>query len=97
MFIIALFSSYGFALLLSLAFEVPVMNLDKILFGGGNSKRKPRQTSLEVAESRNGTKKALELAEFYTHNGNELEEGGVKVAEQQEPMIDEKENQTESA
>lgn len=97
MFVIALFFSYVFALLISLAFELPVMNLDKIIFGGaGGSKRKPRQTSAEPnnVEGSNGTKKkSIELGEF--KNPNDIEENGVKMTEQQEPLMQEK--QVESA
>jgi hypothetical protein len=91
MFIIALFSSYCFALLLSLAIEIPVMNLDKILFGGSGSKRRPRPVNAEPtnAEGQNGNKKkSVELGEF--KNNDELDENGVKMAEQREPLVSER-------
>lgn len=45
MFFVAVFMSYAASLILSLAFEVPIMHMDKILFGEG--KRKPRRVPKE--------------------------------------------------
>ncbi|KAI6183960.1 hypothetical protein M3Y97_00544800 [Aphelenchoides bicaudatus] len=98
MFIIALFSSYGFALLLSLAFEVPIMHLDKILFGGAESRRRPTNTSSTEptnAENQNGKKKSTDLAEFQSPaNDESVEENGVRQTEQRKPLLEEKEQST---
>lgn len=45
MFFVAVFVSYAFALLFSLAFEMPVMHIDKMLFGGGEKKPKKRRNN----------------------------------------------------
>jgi hypothetical protein len=89
----ALFSSYGFALILSLSFEVPVMHLDKILFGGGDSRRRATNASSGTtnADGQNGTKKA-DLAEFQSPTSEELiEENGAHQPEQRKPLLEEKE------
>lgn len=86
MFVIALASSYAVALLLSLAFEIPVMNVDKILFGGSNSKRKPKPIN-ETTEGQNGKKTSVELGHSQTPNNDEIEENGIRVSEQQEPLM----------
>jgi hypothetical protein len=82
MFFIALFSSYGVALLLSLAFEVPVMHLDKILFNGGGGKR--RRPLRQVNTHLNGDEKAPVED---TRKGEEIEENGVRLVEQREPLV----------
>jgi peptidoglycan/LPS O-acetylase OafA/YrhL len=55
MFFVAVFVSYGAALLFSLAFELPVMHIDGLVFGGGAPQRQN-----EVR--RNGTNLELENA-----------------------------------
>lgn len=77
-----------------MAFEVPVMHLDKILFGGAESRRKPPNIApeLTLTEGQNGTKKiSVELNELRTPKDEEsVEENGVHHPEQREPFIEQK-------
>lgn len=77
-----------------MAFEIPIMHLDKILFGGSDSRRRPTNTSTEPtnAEGQNGKKKSADLAEFQSLTTEEpIEENGVRQTEQRKPLLEEKE------
>lgn len=51
MFFAAVFSSYGCALVLSLAMEMPVVHFDKLLFGPGGGGSHRFQTSRSTANT----------------------------------------------
>lgn len=78
MFFVAVFMSYAIALLLSLAFEMPIMNIDKIIFGGGekrshtkiNHKRNPLYENNNVVNQKDEKKDEVndQLLEFSMDN-----------------------------
>jgi hypothetical protein len=61
MFLTALFMSYATALLVSLAFELPMMHFDKLLFGGGGGGGRSSSGS-GISQAKNaGGKKVAEI------------------------------------
>ncbi|KAL3083427.1 hypothetical protein niasHS_011229 [Heterodera schachtii] len=86
MFFAAVATSYGCALLLSLAIEVPVVNFDKLIFGPGSGgaasrQRRSAEQSQQKEQQQNGTEigmapaqQAQEMQPLMTKKGEELEE-----------------------
>ncbi|KAI6242646.1 NRF domain-containing protein [Aphelenchoides fujianensis] len=86
MFLIALAGSYAAALVLSLAFELPVMHLDKLLF-------QPPPKRPEAPPTANGQ----ELDEVRPNSRLKADEteGGAPATDQQEPLVQPERNGTE--
>uniref|UniRef100_A0A1I8BUH2 Uncharacterized protein n=1 Tax=Meloidogyne hapla TaxID=6305 RepID=A0A1I8BUH2_MELHA len=80
MFFAAVFCVYGCALLLSLAMEVPVAHIDKLLFGpGGGGSQRLQSTARSNTSDKSGEQQQLHEGLDFENEGEEIKKEGLEL------------------